>query len=824
VWLRSDVGTGFIQREPDDGKPATERTEVRVLYSGRVIYIGVRAFDSQPEEIRSELARRDRRAQSDEIVIYLDSYHDRRTAFAFAVTPSGGIRDIYHFQDSPYNSDASWDPVWQVETAVDSLGWTAEFRIPLTQLRFDQKKTTWGFQVYRRILRKAEEVYWSPYSKEASGFASLFGTLEGLEGLSQPMRLEVRPYTVVNNRHRPESSGILYAPAQQTRVDAGVNVQYGLTSDFTLNLTINPDFGQVEADPAVVNLTAFETFFPEKRPFFVEGSGLFDRWVSGGQLFYSRRIGRPPQGFASPPEGGTVQIPEASTIISAAKVTGKTAGGLGLGIMSAVTAKEEATLRDSTGAVVGAETVQPLTHHFAGRVEQDFREGSHTVGAMFTAVNRSLSDNLEFLRSAAYVGELDGEHRWRENRYAVRWQLAFSQIRGSRDAITAAQRSPFRYYQRPDAPHVELDTTRTSLSGYMLSLAAGKEAGTWQYGASYEQASPGFDLNDMGFQWWAGGHNVNVFGQYLQARPRWTFRNFRVSIGANSWWTTGGEHTSTWFRPALFNATFRNNWVVNLNPIAFGWQPLSTGALRGGPALRADPWRNTFGSVRTDRRKPVSLALSGYVGGSFGNRGEWAGLNPSVEVRPTGLLNGSLSLSYDWGRDPTQWVGRRTAFDSTRYILAEIEQETLRLTVRVNWTLSPTLSFQLYGQPFVSAGRYSAFKEVIAPRARDFDDRFRFYEDELTCEEDGRCELDLNADGAADLSFAQPDFSFRQLRSTLVIRWEYRPGSVLFLAWQHGRSAFAPDGSFGGFRDLGDLFSEDSDNTFLIKANYWLSF
>ncbi|MEE9534167.1 MAG: DUF5916 domain-containing protein, partial [Acidimicrobiia bacterium] len=710
-----------------------------------------------------------------------------------------------------------------VKTVVDSLGWTAEFRIPLSQLRFDKDQTSWGFQVYRRIQRKAEEVYWAPYSKEASGFASLFGELEGLEGLSSPMRLEVRPYTVVNTRRRPEASGDLYAPTGETQFDGGVDVKYGLTSDFTLDLAVNPDFGQVEADPSRVNLTAFELFFPEKRPFFVEGSGLFNRWVPPGQLFYSRRIGRRPQGFASPPDGGTVEIPEASMIISAAKVTGKTAGGLGLGIMSALTAHENAALRDSMGTVMGSERVEPFTHYFAGRVEQDFREGSHTVGGMFTAVNRRLSDNLDFLRTAGYMGTLDGAHRWHSNTYAVRWQFAASHIRGSTNAITRAQRSSFRYYQRPDAPHVELDTTRTSLSGYALELSAGKEAGTWQYSGWYNRVSPGFDISDMGFLGQADAQQVGLYAQYLRARPQGIFRNYRLRIGMISYWRTSGEKNSTWFRPVYFRATFRNNWSLGINPMGFSWVPLQTLRLRGGPALRGDTRRNSFIFVNTDPRKRVALEFFASAGGDFATRRRQASFGPSLEIRPSGLVNVTVSLDYDWNRKPIQWVGRRTALDSTRYILAEIDQQTLSLTARLNWTLSPTLSVQFYGQPFVSAGRYSAFKEVIAPRASAFDDRFRVYADELACA-DGLCEVDLDLDGTADFSFGQPDFNFKQLRSTLVLRWEYRPGSVLFFAWQHGRSAFLNDGAFGGFSDLGDIFREDSDNTFLIKINYWLSF
>jgi hypothetical protein len=823
VWGMAEVTSGFTQREPDDGSPATERTEVRVLYTASSIYIGVRAFDSEPADIRAELVRRDRGSQSDELTVYLDSFHDRRTAFAFTVNPKGSIRDVYYFNDSR-RSDASWDPVWQVETAIDGQGWTAEFRIPLTQLRFNRENTTWGLQVERRIQRKAEDVYWAPYSKESSGFASLFGLLTGLYGLSQPMRLELRPYSVVNNRNRPPPSGSLYAPAHETDLNVGLDLQYGLTSDFTLDLTVNPDFGQVEADPAVMNLSAFETFFPEKRPFFVEGSGLFNQWVPGGQICYSRRVGRPPPGWVDPPDGGTVQIPESSTILAAAKVTGKSAGGFGLGIMSAMTAREHATLRDSTGAVVGGGQVAPLTFHLVSRAEQDFREGSHTLGGMITAVNRDLTDNLDFLRTAAYSAELDGQLRWQENTYAVRWQVAASHVRGSPNALTNTQRSSVRYYQRPDAPHVDLDTTRTSLSGYALSLGAGKEAGTWQYEGWYERISPGFEIRDMGFLWIADRQTTNANLRYLRARPQWIFRNYRLIAAGGGEWTTAGELLSTWFRPVYFTSTFSNNWSFWATPIIFGQDHLMVTALRGGPALRGDFWHNSNFGFETDSRKALALEFWAGGGACPACNGKWYNLGSDVVFRPAPFLNGRLGLNYSRSDDPTQWVTRATALDTTRYVLARIDQKTLRLTARVDWAFTPTLSLQLYAQPFVSSGTYSEYKEVIRPRASLFEDRFRLYTDEVACNADLECEVDLNGNGEADFSFGRPDFNYRQFNSTLVFRWEYRPGSVVFFAWQHGRGAYLSQPRFGGFRDMWAILDENAFNTFLVKLNYWIGF
>lgn len=821
VWRDAEMSSGFTQRDPADGSPATERTEVRVLVSDKAIYVGVRAFDSEPDKIVGRLARRDRVDESDRLTIYFDSFHDHRTSFGFGVTPRGSIRDIYLFNDRT-SLDESWDPVWRVGTSVDSLGWVAEFRIPFTQLRFDRHQTTWGFQVRRDIQRKAELDFWAPWSKDDAGVTSLFGHLQGLTALPSPARLEIRPYVVADGRHRPESSGSLYAPTTAFNGGAGFDLKHGLSSNFTLDVAVNPDFGQVEADPAVVNLTAFESFFPEHRPFFVEGSSLFNQRSFAGQLFYSRRIGRPPQGWADPPDGGTVEIPETATIASAVKVTGKSSGGLGVGLLSAVTTGENGTLRDSQGNVVGSGRVEPWVHHFAGRVEQDINGGQHTIGAFVTALNRFGGADELGLRSAAYAVSVDGSHKWQRSTFAIRWNLSVSQIRGTQDVMLAAQRSSLRYYQRPDAHYLTIDSTRTSLSGHVFSLEAGKQTGLWRYYAGYGRSSPGYEVSDMGFQGPVGRQGASGGVGYNQVRPAGSFRNFRVGTDWNTSWTTGGEHTGTWVQPLLFAGIFRNNWGFNVNPLAVTVGQLSVSALRGGPALKQNTSRNSFFNVFTDPRKPIAFEAGGSVGGLFGMPTRSAGMYGGVSVRPTAVLIGSLAVSYSWEKDAEQWVTRRTIDDSTRYVLATIRQQTLNTRIRLDWTLTPRLSLQLYAQPFVSAGAYSAYLEVVDPRAERWEDRFHFYGTDLACDET-RCDIDRDLDGVVDASFGRRDFNFKSLRATSVLRWEYVPGSVIYVAWQHGRSEWAPGGQFGGLGAVGDLFGLESDNTLLVKISYWLA-
>jgi hypothetical protein len=823
AWQGPPAGGEFVQRDPHSGSPASEHTEVRVLYSAHAIYVGVRAFDSAPEQIRGELVRRDQTAQADEIAVYLDTYDDRRTAFMFAVNPRGSIRDVAYSDDNEFMADPSWDPVWQVRTSIDSLGWSAEFRIPLTQLRFDGRNTTWGLQVRRRIHRTAELAFWAPYIREESGFVSRFGRIAELEGLTQPRRLEVRPYSVLRARQQPESGGSSYAPRRLGSGDAGLDLQYGITSSFTLDLTVNPDFGQVEADPAIVNLTAFESFLPERRPFFVEGSALLSRYIAGGQPFYSRRIGRSPQGWAAAPTGGTVQMPETARILGAGKVTGKTADGWGLGMLGAVTSEARAVLRDDAGAVHSHEPVEPRTYSLFSRVEKDFRQGRHTVGGILTGLRRDELESLSFLPAGAYLASADGAHRWGRDQYSLSWNVSASRVHGSTDAIRALQRNSLRYYQRPDARHLDYDPERTSLSGYSASISGGRNSGTWRYNGWYERVSPGFNITDLGFQWQADVQRGGVQGMYVRSQPRGVFRNYDVNLGAMGYATLGDEITDFYFPFVYTGAVLRNNWRVFGNPMNIAWGGKCITCLRGGPSLRTEARRVHYLGITTDRRKQVSGSLTASGDSYFESRRSSFSLAPTLFLRPSPVLNGSLGLGYAAQNNPTQWVGRVNVAGEPRYVLGELEQRTLQLTSRVNWTLSPGVSVELYAQPFVSAGSFGAFREVVEPQARRFADRYHVFGSELNCAA-RRCEVDRDGDGTADFAFGRPDFNVRQIRSTMVTRWEYRPGSVLYVAWQHGRSGFDPDGRFGGVHDLRSLSGEPSDNTLLIKANYWFSF
>lgn len=781
----------------------------------------------QPDSVVAQLARRGAAdIYSDWILVQFDSYNDNRTAFAFGVNPRGVKRDLRMFEGAP--DDPNWDAVWEVATEVDSLGWTAEFRIPLSQLRYSPAATTWGVNFQREVARNDEVALWSPTPPTAPAIVPLFGTLTGLEGLASPARLEFEPYAVSRLTQAPGDSGDPFHSANQLSTSAGMDLQYGLGSSLTLTGTINPDFGQVEADPSVVNLTAFETFFEDRRPFFVEGSDLFEfnLGLAGDELFYSRRIGRTPQG-TPPGDALFSDVPEAATILGAMKLSGRTANGWSIGFMDAVTAEAVAQYTTPEGVERQRTRVEPLTNYGVARVARDFHDGQSAVGGILTATNRRLEENgpLTFLRSAAYSGGVDGRHRFGGGNYEVRAALVGSHILGTTESITLAQRAAGRYFQRPDANHLEVDPNFTSLSGYGGNFFLGNiGGGNWTWLTDTDFRSPGFEVNDLGFQQQADEANTRASVLYDHYTPTRLFR--QAGIGFSSFYgsTFGGERVQTSFDTNGF-LMFRNLWLLSAG-VTRNLEALSTTALRGGPAIIAPASTDVFAVLQTDRRR----ALNGEVFMSGTRESETGGatftVSPNVQLRPSGRLAFSLGPSLTWNRDAWQYVAQPSAGDATRYVFANLDQRTVSLTARLDYTFSPELSLQLYAQPFLSAGAYDGFREAAEPRASRFDERLRpLSAGELrTCDgfygvrgQEPGCE---DATGFA-YSFSDPDFNTKQFRSNAVLRWEYRPGSTLFVVWNQGRTDAVSDGTFDLRNDIGTLFGTPGTNVLLIKLSYW---
>jgi hypothetical protein len=825
AWSAAGVAGDFVESYPNAGVPARLRTEARILYDAGALYVGMRMYDPAPDSIAAQLSRRDtREGYSDWVGVMIDSYHDRRTGFAFGVNPRGVKRDVFLFNDR--SEDFGWDAVWDVATQVDSLGWTAEFRIPLGQLRFAAGEPpggrVWGLQIARDVARNESRSTWSPWKQGDGGFVSRFGRLTGLSGLAAPRRAELQPYSVARLTRAPGNPESPFYRANDPGASVGADFKYGVTSNLTLTGTVNPDFGQVEADASEVNLSAFESFFPERRPFFVEGMDIFRFGFGGGaNLFYSRRIGRRPQG--SVPGGALFsEAPEATTILGAAKLSGKTSGGWSVGVLEALTAPEEARYAPREGGEEQA-PVEPLTNYGVARVVKDFRGGQSALGGIFTTTHRRLprDGTLGFLPGSAYAAGVDGRHRFGAGNYELSGWLAASDVQGSARAIRRLQAAPGHYFQRPDADHLEVDTLLTRLSGWAGRLSVGKiGGGHWTWNLQANAYSPGLEVNDLGFHHETDRITPSASLGYRQFQPGPVFRNWGVNFGTGAGWSFGGEQNLFPYAYTGFNFQLKNYWGGSVGA-QHHWAYLSTSALRGGPALLQAPNSGYYLSLYSDRRRPVngSFTFGDYF--DLGTDRRSLFLSLSLAARPSPRATVSLGPMLSSRTDPEQYVARR----GTHHLLGEIHQVTTALTTRLNYTFTPTLSLELYAQPYISAGDYVRFREVRDPRARNVSERFHTFSGrELAYDaEQRRYRVDLDGDGRMDADFRDPDFNFKQLRSNAVLRWEYRPGSTLFVVWSQGRTGMDPDGSFRFGRDAGRLFGADPTNVLLVKLNYWLS-
>ena len=794
VWQQAPVITGFRQREPQDGAQATYQTEARVAYDGAALYIAVQALDPEPSRIVGIRTRRDERSPSDWIRVMIDSFHDRRSAYEFAVNPAGVKADTYWFNDG--NNDTGWDAVWDVAISRNDRGWRAEFRVPFSQLRFHPSPdATFGFAVVRQIGRLNETTTWPLLSKSANGFVSSFGELTGLRLGRSPKRLELVPYVVGDVTTQPVESGNPLQKRRDGSAEVGVDVKYALKPGLTLTATVNPDFGQVEADPAVVNLSAFETFFSERRPFFVEGSGIFQFNVdcndgSCSGLFYSRRIGRSPRGSPELPDGAFANAPAQTTILGAAKVTGRV-GGFSVGALNAVTADEDAVIAHGTSR--SRQTVEPLTGYSVVRARREFASQS-SVGLIMTAVNRQRDEFTRFLPGQAYTGGVDWD--WRVGRrYAVQGFFAGSNVRGDAGAIDALQQSNVHSYQRPDSDHLELDPSRTALGGSAGMISFSKIAGERvRFNSNIGMKTPGFDVNDVGFLRRADMRNMSNWMQWRHERPSKYLRSFRFNLNQWASWNFDGDRLNSAFNVNA-HAVFANQWATGTG-MTLNAQPFDDRATRGGPGAYGERSRSVWAYLSSDDRKPVALNTFAFSARDRAGSTVWE-VNPSLSWRPSSFMSLSTGFTVGRNRDNAQWIENL----DDRYVFGRLAQRTVAMTARLNYTVTPTLSIQLYAQPFVSAGGYSGFKQLADGRAREFGSRYTPFD-----------------------YTGSPDFNYRSFRTTNVVRWEYRPGSTLFVVWQQGREDVLDIGRFDLQRDFGGIFDAPARNVFLVKWAYWLNY
>ncbi len=835
IWESAPRQGDFIQRNPDDGSKGTQDTDFAVCYDSDVLYVGIRAYDDQPHLIDGILTRRDESSPSDWLYISIDSYHDHRTAFEFGLNAAGVKQDLRRFDDT--NADFDWNAVWEGAVNIDDQGWSAEFAIPFRELRFNgSEELVWGFNVYREFPRNDNELaLWSHWSHEETGFVSNYGELTGLTNIEPVQPFYFTPFVLGSSAINDSSTHLLREYEQVANF--GLDIRKSFDLGLTFSGTINPDFGQVEADPAEFNLTEFESYFREKRPFFMEGGnilnfslGFGDGDNSSNTLFYSRRIGRAPQGRALS-DGSSVEridVTESTRILAAGKVTGKLENGLSLGLMTAATAEEKAVIKYVDGHE-SSNVIEPATTYLLTRVQQDYREGLTTLGGIFTSTNRSLdSTGMEYLRENAYTGGIDFNHRSDDRMYSIESAIAFSHVTGSEDAILRTQLHPSRYFQRPDAPHLSVDSSATSLSGVGGKFIVGRSDGKWNTFVGLIGTSPGLEVNDLGFM--RGVDNINEFVWigYRHWEPGDIFLNY--SFNLNQWanWTFGGE--SKGFGGNFNgNATLKNNWSVGggMNLNKGGIVPFH---LHGGPSIQSSNNMSTWMHINTDHRRNLSAGGSGHYFYSTDDVHSM-NLSPSLTWRPR--KNVSLSLGPDFHFLDDTWAWITTLQDTTNqphYIFSGLKLAQTTLTFRADITLSTTLSLQAYAQAFITGADFFDFREVDDHTASDFGQRFATLPSQgLSFTSWGALNgVDIDQDGIVDYSptpgqGVYSDFNYSQLTSNVVLRWEYSTGSVMYVVWSRGAEGYQPQWKFEPTEDRESLMDLDADNIFLIKINKLLN-
>jgi hypothetical protein len=814
AWKEGEWSGGYRQQIPTEGASPTQPTELKILYDDRHVYMAIRAYDD-PEKVHKYPGRRDS-LTGDVVGVCFDSYNDKRTGFEFDLTAGGSKIDLLLFGETEW--DTTWDAVWDGKVAHDEKGWTAEFRVPLSQLRYGpQDEQVWGLHAWRWIDRNQEEDQWQLIPRQNTGRMYQLGELHGIRGLAPSRHVELLPHALGKASSGPSVS----ADGTEGSGSAGLDAKVGLSSNFTLDATVNPDFGQVEADPSVVNLTAYETFYEEKRPFFLEGRKILTFGIEDqDQLFYSRRIGAPPSGlpFLAPEE--TVSLPENTTILGAFKLTGKTNGGLSVAALQAFTQKETAAVR-SAGA--GRDVVvEPFGSYTAARVHKDWDKGNTSLGGMLTSTHRWVSDSgLAFLPSQATTAGVDFARYFAHRSWVLEGSGILSHVTGDPSAILALQTNAVHYYQRPGADHLGVDPGRTSLTGHGGMLRFGRsENSRLTLLDHFHWYSPGLDLNDVGYLRQADLVANQVFLGWSETKPKGVFRSWSTQLVREDQWDFGGLATRSNTQVEASGA-FQNKWQAEAQ---LSYQDLvDTRMLRGGPALR---WHDYFeGSLtgQTDPSRRVSAKLSGSHARARDDDSVHSMLGGSLNLRLSNRLSLSGSASHEWLLDDLQYVATADAEGDPRWVLGRIDQDTWSFTVRIDLSITPDLTVQYYGSPFIGTGRYTDFKKATDTLARPNADRFHLYgPDEIEYRPETSSYRVTEANGPS-YSFANPDFSFRQFRSNLVARWEWRPGSSLYVVWSQGRTASAPywEDSFGD--NWSELWGTRPDNVFLVKLSYWFS-
>ena len=838
AWQGPPAVRRLTQRDPVEGAVPAESTWVWVAYDDGALYVAARLWDSRPDSIIAQLVRRDVSTASDRFFVYLDTYHDRRSGYYFGITAADVLMDGTLFNDN--QSDASWDGVWEGRARRDpgprGTGWTCELRIPVAQLRCRPgAEQVWGINFKRCITRLSETDYLVVLSKKASGFVSRFPDLAGFETTRRGRSFELLPYSTGKAEYLAHDAGDPYHDGSRYTAGLGADLRASAGNNLTLNATVNPDFGQVEVDPAVVNLSDVESFFDEKRPFFTENARVFAFGQEGAssywnlnwpapRVFYSRRIGRAPQGGV-PGAAEFSDVPIATHILGAAKLTGKPVEGFDFGTLQAVTGREAARYRE--GGIESRTTVEPLTYYGVARGLKQLRGGLDGLGLIGTLVQRNLPDDgLEgVLNHQSAMAGVDGWHFLdRKKVWVLSGWAGMSRVAGTEQRMIALQRSPVHYLQRPDARHLGVDSSATSLTGYGARLWLNKQEGNVLFNSALGVLSPRFDVNDMGYMSQADAVNGHAGLGYKWTEPNRWRKDMSVVAVAMMTGNRDGDVTSRglYVNPSV---TLANDW--SLNPEYF-LLPSATNdrRTRGGPTMfepASSWWQLSFDSD-PKRRTTWHLVWSGSLAPSSGTQA--ASLAPSVEWKPASNFTLSVGPGLDRTLEDAQYVTRVAApgevpagFGGLRYVFARMDQTTLSANLRLDVSFTRNLTLQTYVQPLISAARFGGFKELARAGSYEF---VRYGRDGGSSYDRETGIVDPGA-GGTPFALADPSFNFKSLRGNAVLRWEYRPGSVLYFVWTQERTDSEDLGDLRFGPSTRRLFDAQANDIFMVKATYYLS-
>lgn len=819
-WNEGQWSENYIQQMPVEGGEPSQNTQMKILYDDEYIYVAIRAFETDMKKIHRYKGRKDE-FTGDVVGVCFDSYFDHRTGFEFNLTAGGSKIDLILMNDG---ADFNWNPIWYGEVGMEENAWVAEMKIPLSQLRFNKNKDqVWGLHAWRWINRNMEEVQWNLIPRQNSGAIYNFGELRGISNIPQSKNIELSPYISAKTiREKPEE-GNPFATGKKNAWGAGLDAKVGITNDFTLDVTINPDFGQVESDPSVMNLSQFETFFEEKRTFFLEGRNILSFRFGGDELFYSRRIGRKPAYSPEISDGEYIKSPDYTSIYSAVKLTGKSKDGWAVGVVQSITSEEFAKIHSSQKD--SSLKVEPLTSYTVARVQKDINKGNTIIGGIVTSVNRFMDEDYlkENLSKSAYVGGMDFSHYWKNRTYFINGKAIFSQINGSTNAISNLQTSPARYYNKPDADYLHYDTTRNSLwgTGALLGIGRGGEK-KLRFNGTFSYKSPGVELNDLGFHQRSDYYRQESNISYNQSEPKGIFRSYNVSVYQITSYDFGGTLTQNDIALRM-SSVFQNKWGIYFSPRREFSSP-NPRLLRGGPdIIECGNW-NYYVYLHSDQSKTVSVGFENSQWINDDKISHYLMYSPSVSMKVSNSVNISVDINYEKNRSSLQWIDGPEIAGKNEYFLAQIDQKTMGLTLRFNYTFSPVLTVQYYGSPFMSSGKFSKYKRITNPTAASFNDRFIEYSDENLnyISEADKFELS-DPELPESFTFDNPDFNFTEFRSNLVARWEYKAGSVIYLVWSHQRSADNERYTSSIKSNANTLLDAYPTNVVMLKFNYWFS-